>query len=280
MTWKDCSSGSITRLIPSAPSAWCWTRWKRCLPACRTKPFCAPELRRLFRWLKDKGVTAVITAEARARTTDTPRAGGILFRLRHPARSSGPRPDCTRHLRVVKYRGALHGHERNFPFSLATKASACCPSLAGVEPQSVERAGFHRHPAARARCWAGAGFFQAAAFCSPAHPHTAEDHRLRLFCSGRRPRASACSFSHSRNRPTRSSRNMRSIGLRLEPWVKRGLSAVSLGAAHALRLGNAPGHHVQGDRRVSTRCRHRGPDYQPDGRGHRLRNQGDGDTAD
>jgi circadian clock protein KaiC len=47
------------------------------------------ELRRLFRWLKDKGVTAVITAERGREPTDAPRAGGIRVRLRHPARPSG-----------------------------------------------------------------------------------------------------------------------------------------------------------------------------------------------
>ena len=47
------------------------------------------ELRRLFRWLKDKGVTAVITAERGREQTDTPWAGGIRVRLRHPARPSG-----------------------------------------------------------------------------------------------------------------------------------------------------------------------------------------------
>jgi circadian clock protein KaiC len=49
------------------------------------------ELRRLFRWLKDRGVTAVITGE-RGDGALTPRARGIRLRLRDPARSPRQRP--------------------------------------------------------------------------------------------------------------------------------------------------------------------------------------------
>ena len=45
------------------------------------------ELRRLFRWLKDKGVTAVITARARRRHAHAPGPRGVRLRLRDPARS-------------------------------------------------------------------------------------------------------------------------------------------------------------------------------------------------
>ena len=68
-----------------------------------------PELRRLFRWLKDKGVTTVITGE---------RGDGSLTRQGLEEYVS----DCvilldhrvneqvsTRRLRIVKYRGSVHG---------------------------------------------------------------------------------------------------------------------------------------------------------------------------
>ena len=46
------------------------------------------ELRRLFRWLKDQGVTAVITAERGEGHVYAPRARRIRLRLRDPARPS------------------------------------------------------------------------------------------------------------------------------------------------------------------------------------------------
>ena len=73
------------------------------------------ELRRMFRWLKDKGVTAVITAE---------RGGGSLTRHGLEEYVS----DCvilldqriinevsTRRMRIVKYRGSAHG-TNEYPF--------------------------------------------------------------------------------------------------------------------------------------------------------------------
>jgi circadian clock protein KaiC len=86
------------------------------------------ELRRLFRWLKDRGVSAVITAE---------RGEGALTRHGLEEYVS----DCvilldhritdqvsTRRLRIVKYRGTAHG-TNEYP-SLSTKtALACCLSL-------------------------------------------------------------------------------------------------------------------------------------------------------
>ncbi len=47
-------------------------------------------------------------------------------------------------------------------------------------------------------------------------------------------------------------RNMRSIGLDLEPWVKQGLLEVPCRPLHPLRPGDAPGHDPQADQRISA----------------------------
>ena len=51
------------------------------------------ELRRLFRWLKDKGVTGDHHRRAGRRDADPPRPGGVRLRLRDPARPPGHRAD-------------------------------------------------------------------------------------------------------------------------------------------------------------------------------------------
>ena len=51
------------------------------------------ELRRLFRWLKDKGVTAIITGERGEKHPDPPRPGGIRLRLRDPPGPPRAGPD-------------------------------------------------------------------------------------------------------------------------------------------------------------------------------------------
>jgi circadian clock protein KaiC len=73
------------------------------------------ELRRLFRWLKEKGVTAIITGE---RGDETLTRQGLeeyvsdcVIVLDHRVNEQ----TSTRRLRVVKYRGSLHG-TNEYPF--------------------------------------------------------------------------------------------------------------------------------------------------------------------
>src|SRR5436190_8877105 len=84
------------------------------------------ELRRLFRWLKDKGVTAVITAE-RGREQLTRHGleeyvSDCVILLDHRVHEQ----IATRHLRVVKYRGALHG-TNEFPFLIGDEGLSVLP---------------------------------------------------------------------------------------------------------------------------------------------------------
>src|SRR5256886_5395030 len=84
------------------------------------------ELRRLFRWIKDKGVTAVITAE-RGREQLTRHGleeyvSDCVILLDHRVCDQ----IATRHLRVVKYRGALHG-TNEFPFLIGDEGLSVLP---------------------------------------------------------------------------------------------------------------------------------------------------------
>jgi len=84
------------------------------------------ELRRLFRWLKDKGVTAIITAE-RGESTLT-RYGleeyvsDCVILLDHRVQNQ----ISTRRLRVVKYRGSVHG-TNEYPFLIDEKGISILP---------------------------------------------------------------------------------------------------------------------------------------------------------
>src|SRR5476651_2119611 len=92
----------------------------------RNEAIVRAELRRLFRWLKDKGVTAVITAE-RGREQLTRHGleeyvSDCVILLDHRVNDQ----IATRHLRVVKYRGALHG-TNEFPFLIGDEGLSVLP---------------------------------------------------------------------------------------------------------------------------------------------------------
>ena len=176
------------------------------------------ELHRLFRWLKDKGVTAVITGE-RGESTLT-RHGleeyvsdcVILLDLRVQDQVS------TRRMRVVKYRGARHGTDE-YPFLIGDHGFSVLPlsSLQLVHEASTERissgnteldrmlgGGYHRGSSIMVSGGSGTGKTSVAA-CLACTAHRGE-------------RAIYFSFEES---PAQLIRNMSSIGLDLAALVKK-----------------------------------------------------------
>ena len=180
------------------------------------------ELRRLFRWLKDKGVTAVITAE-RGREQLTRHGleeyvSDCVILLDHRVNDQ----IATRHLRVVKYRGALHG-TNEFPFLIGNTGISLLPitSLSLNHEVSNERiaTGIPRLDA----MLGGRGFFRGSSILLSGTSGTGKSIISANFAhaAGRRgERTLYFSFEES---PNQIIRNMHSIGLQLEPLVKRGL---------------------------------------------------------
>ena len=180
------------------------------------------ELRRLFRWLKDKGVTAIITGE-RGEGTLTRQGleeyvSDAVILLDHRVTEQ----ISTRRLRIVKYRGSAHG-TNEYPFLIDEDGIAVLPvtSMGLTHAASSERIssgiprldtmldghGYFRGSTVLVSGTAGAGKSSVAA------------HFLDAAC-WRGERCLAFVFEES---PAQVVRNMRSIGIDLQPWVDRGL---------------------------------------------------------
>ena len=180
------------------------------------------ELRRLFRWLKDKGVTAVITAE-RGREQLTRHGleeyvSDCVILLDHRVNDQ----IATRHLRVVKYRGALHG-TNEFPFLIGDEGISVLPitSLGLNHKISSERiaTGIPRLDA----MLGGRGFFRGSSILLTGTPGTGKTIVAANFAQAACRRGERTLFFSFEESPNQIIRNMHSIGLRLEPMVKRGL---------------------------------------------------------
>jgi circadian clock protein KaiC len=180
------------------------------------------ELRRLFRWLKDKGVTAVITAE-RGREHLTRHGleeyvSDCVILLDHRVYDQ----IATRNLRVVKYRGALHG-TNEFPFLIGDEGISVLPitSLGLNHKVSSERiaTGIPRLDA----MLGGRGFFRGSSILLTGTPGTGKTIIAANFAQAAARRGERTLFFSFEESPNQIIRNMHSIGLRLEPLVKRGL---------------------------------------------------------
>jgi circadian clock protein KaiC len=96
------------------------------------------ELRRLFRWLKERGMTAVITAE-RGNSTLTRHGleeyvADCVILLDHRVREQ----ISTRRLRVVKYRGSEHG-TNEYPFIIGKSGISVMPITSLMLDHSAPR---------------------------------------------------------------------------------------------------------------------------------------------
>ena len=180
------------------------------------------ELRRLFRWLKDKGVTAVITAE-RGRESLTRHGmeeyvSDCVLLLDHRVHDQ----IATRHLRVVKYRGAQHG-TNEFPFLIGAEGISVLPitSLGLNHEVSSERiaTGIPRLDA----MLGGRGFYRGSSILLTGTPGTGKTSVAANFAQAAGRRGERTLFFSFEESPAQIVRNMKSIGLRLEPLVKRGL---------------------------------------------------------
>jgi circadian clock protein KaiC len=180
------------------------------------------ELRRLFRWLKDKGVTAIITGE---RGEETLTRQGLeeyvsdcVIVLDHRVNDQV----SSRRMRVVKYRGSTHG-TNEYPFLIDENGFSVLPitSLGLQQAVSTQRilTGIPRLDA----MLGGAGYYRGSSVLVSGTAGTGKSslaaHFIEAACS-RGERALYFAFEES---PNQIMRNMRSIGINLAPWVKQGL---------------------------------------------------------
>ena len=180
------------------------------------------EIRRLFAWLKERGVTAVITGE---RGVDTLTRQGLeeyvsdcVVMLDHRVNDQ----ISTRRLRVVKYRGTSHG-TNEYPFLIDRRGIAVLPitSLQLVHTATSKR--ISTGVGWLDEMFGGKGYFRASSVLLSGGAGAAKTslaaHFMDAACR-RGERALCFQFEES---PAQYVRNMQSIGLDLDRWIKKGL---------------------------------------------------------
>jgi circadian clock protein KaiC len=180
------------------------------------------EIRRLFRWLKDRGLTTVITAE---------RGEGTLTRYGLEEYVS----DCvvsldhrvndqisTRRMRIVKYRGSSHGTDE-YPFLIDAKGFSVLPLSSIRLDHKVSKDRISSGIKDLDVMLEGRGFFKGSSILvsgtSGSGKSTLAAHFANETCrSGKRVLFIA--FEESSAQVTR---NLRSVGINLDQYIKKGL---------------------------------------------------------
>ncbi|MCE5266123.1 MAG: circadian clock protein KaiC [Deltaproteobacteria bacterium] len=180
------------------------------------------ELRRLFRWLKARGVTAIITGErgdnllTRHGLEEYVADCVILldFRIREQI--------STRRLRIIKYRGSAHGSDE-YPFLIEKTGISILPvtSLGLNHRVSSERipTGIPRLD----KMLAGEGYFRGSTILISGSAGTGKSSFAAKFVEAACKRGERCLYFSFEESPSQITRNMASIGIDLAAPVKKGL---------------------------------------------------------
>ena len=195
------------------------------------------ELRRLFGWLKDRGVTAVITGE---------RGEGQLTRQGLEEYVS----DCvilldqrvahqlaTRRLRIVKYRGSAHG-TNEYPFLIDEQGMSVLPiTSAGLQHEASDEQVSTGIPSLDAML-GGKGIYRGASVLVSGPAGTGKTSFAMQFAVAacrRGERTLVLAYEESVSQVTR---NMRSIGIELQPWLDDDLLRIhaTRPSAHGLEM--------------------------------------------
>lgn len=182
------------------------------------------ELRRLFRWLKDKGVTAVITGERGAEPGMLTRQGldeyvsDCVIVLDHRVTDMV----SSRRLRVVKYRGSTHG-TNEYPFLIDEAGISVLPvtSLGLRHQASLERVPSGVAGLDAMLC--GAGYFRGSSVLVSGTAGTGKSSLAAHFAAAACQRGERVLYFAFEESADQIMRNMGSIGIGLAPWVEADL---------------------------------------------------------
>jgi len=180
------------------------------------------ELRRLFHWLKERGVTAVVTGESgdnmltRYGLEEYVADCVILLDFRVEKQIS------TRRLRIVKYRGSSHGADE-YPFLIDEGGLSILPitSLGLDYPVSTQRVstGIPKLDA----MFEGKGFYRGSTILISGTAGTGKTSLQATFADAACRRGERCLYFAFEESPSQIIRNMASIGIHLTKWVQKGL---------------------------------------------------------
>jgi circadian clock protein KaiC len=180
------------------------------------------EIRRLFRWLKDKGVTTVITAE---------RGEGTLTRQGLEEYVS----DCvilldnrvidqitTRRLRIVKYRGTTHG-TNEYPYLITEEGISVLPVTSLKLEHTVSDEIISSGVPGLDEMFARRGWYRGSSSLITGTAGTAKTTLAASFALETCRRGERCLYFAFEESPAQLIRNMRTVGLDLQPCVDQGL---------------------------------------------------------
>jgi len=181
------------------------------------------ELRRLFQWLKEKGVTAIVTGE-RGEGPSLTRQGleeyvsDCVIVLDHRVINQ----ISTRRLRVIKYRGSVHG-TNEYPFLIDEDGISVLPVTSLKLEKEVSSERVSSGIPALDNMLDGKGFFKGGSVLVSGTAGTGKTSIAACFANETCNQKKKCLYFAFEESPRQIIRNMRSIGMDLQKHIDKGL---------------------------------------------------------
>lgn len=179
------------------------------------------ELRRLFHWLKEKGVTAIITGE-RGEATLTRQGleeyvSDCVIVLDHRVIEQV----STRRLRIIKYRGSTHG-TNEYPFLIDEDGISVLPITSLKLDNNVSTDVISTGVPGLDAMFNGGGFYRGSNILVSGTAGTAKTTLAAYFANEQCRKKEKTVYFAFEESPQQLIRNLKSIGIDLESHVKKG----------------------------------------------------------
>jgi len=182
------------------------------------------EFRRLFRWLKDRGLTTVITAE-RGEGTLTRHGleeyvSDCVILLDHRIKDQ----ISARRLRIVKYRGTKHGADE-YPFLIDERGMSILPLTSLQLQHTVSNERISSGVPDLDEMLEGKGYFRGSSVLITGTAGSGKTTLAASFVDAACLRGERCLYIDFEESRHQVARNMNSVGIDLDQWSKKGLLA-------------------------------------------------------
>jgi len=182
------------------------------------------EIKRLFRWLKEKQVTAIVTGESGPSDSYTRHGleeyiSDCIILLDNRVRDQM----ATRRIRVIKYRGSSHGTSE-YPFVIDNEGLSVIPiTSAGLDQPGTDKKVSSGIPSLDKLFKRRPGYTRGSTILASGTAGTGKTSFAAAFALESCKRGERCLFLSYEESSGQLSQNLRSIGIDFAPWVKKGL---------------------------------------------------------
>jgi circadian clock protein KaiC len=176
------------------------------------------ELRRLFHWLKQKGVTAVITGERGDQTLTRQGLEEYVSDCVIKLDQKTVEEIATRTIQVVKYRGSRHSNNE-YPFLIEENGISVLPITSLILNHSVSQERISTGIPKLDEMFGGEGYYRGSSILVTGRAGTGKTTLAAFFAQATCLRGERCLYLATEESPQQICRNLNSIGLDLSPYL-------------------------------------------------------------